>query len=188
MRYLSSACPDTKHVLLVESGSRSVMEAAIPRLRHVFGAETVLDLVTCYPGLPAGLPENSLVWRTQDHTTPQDRARLAREIEAAGAKVVAMVCSGEQIMTRWKWWLAWKLPAKVLIVNENGDFFWFDAAHLGFIRRFVVTRMGVPGEGSGAALMRLALFPFVLAYLLLYATVVHARRALRLIFTPRPHP
>ena len=33
-------------------------------------------------------------------------------------------------MTKWKWALAFRLPVKVLVVNENGDFFWFDREQL----------------------------------------------------------
>ena len=27
-------------------------------------------------------------------------------------------------MTKWKWLIALRIPAKVFIVNENGDYFW----------------------------------------------------------------
>lgn len=188
MRYLSSAWPDEKCVLLIESGSRSVVEAALPRLRHVFGPQAAFHLITCRSGAPADLDAAAAVWRTQDHTSGRDRARLVREIEAAGVTVAAIVCSNEPIMTRWKWWLAWKLPAKVLIVNENADCFWLDTAHLGALRRFLVSRMGASGEGTGRALASLAVFPFILAYLLLYATAVHTRRALRLVFASKSQP
>jgi hypothetical protein len=185
MRYVTSAWPETRRILLVESGSRSIIEAAIPRLRKVFGADTAFHLITCYAGAPAELNPAATVWRTQHHGSPRGRARLIQEMKNSGITIVAMVCSNEQIMTRWKWWLAWKLPAKVLIVNENADCFWFDTAHLGYLRGFVVSRMGVTGEGTGHALASLAAFPFVLAYLLLYATIVHARRALRMAFARR---
>jgi len=29
-------------------------------------------------------------------------------------------------MTKWKWWLAAHLRAKVCILNENGDYFYLD--------------------------------------------------------------
>jgi len=192
MRYLSSACPETNRVLLIESGSRTIIETALPRLQNVFGAAASFELFTCYSGVPANWNPGALVRRTQDHAGSESRARLVRELKASGITVVAFLCSNEQIMTRWKWWLAWKLPAKVLIVNENADCFWLDTANVGVLRRFLVARMGVSGEGSGRALARLAAFPFVLAYLLLYASMVHTRRALRLAFAggsaPKPQP
>jgi hypothetical protein len=167
-------------VLLIESGSRTIMEAAIPRVQNVFGDAATFELFTCYSGAPSNWNPGAVVRRTQDHTSAESRARLVRELKASGTNVVAFLCSNERIMTRWKWWLAWKLPAKVLIVNENADCFWLDTANVGSLRRFLVARMGVSGEGSGRALARLAAFPLVLAYLLLYASMVHTRRALRL--------
>ena len=71
------------------------------------------------------------------------------------------------------------MPAKVFIINENGDYFWFDRMHFGAIRQFVLFRSGLAGSGAVRTLVRLISFPFTLLYLLLYATSVHARRALR---------
>jgi hypothetical protein len=80
-------------------------------------------------------------------------------------------------MAKWKWALALRLPAKLFIINENGDYFWFDRMHLGTIRRFVLFRSGLAGAGAVRTLVRLISFPFTLLYLLLYATSAHARRA-----------
>jgi hypothetical protein len=41
-------------------------------------------------------------------------------------------------------------------------------------------RMGLSGAPAGRTMGRIAMLPLVLLYLLLYASVVHARRALRL--------
>ncbi len=180
MRYLTARCPDIRHVVLVESGSRTVLEAAIPKLRGSFGPGVGLDLVTCYPGGPAGLAPASRIWRTQDYAAGARRGEILRELKATGATVLAIVCSGDPIMTRWKWWLAWKLPMKVLLINENGDSFWLDRVHLRTLRHMVLLRLGLSGTLAGRTVARVAALPFVFVYLLLYATVVHARRALRL--------
>ena len=92
---------------------------------------------------------------------------------------MGIVCSGELVMTKWKWVLALRIPAKIFIINENGDYFWLDRVHLGTLRRFVLFRSGLAGAGAVRTLARLISFPFTLLYLLLYATTVHARRALR---------
>ena len=47
-------------------------------------------------------------------------------------------------MAKWKWALALRLPAKVFVINENGDYFWLDRKHLEPIRQ---TR--APAGGSG---------------------------------------
>ena len=50
---------------------------------------------------------------------------------------LGILCSGEPIMTKWKWWLAAKVPAKIFIINENADYFWLDRARLRQLGRFV---------------------------------------------------
>jgi hypothetical protein len=90
-----------------------------------------------------------------------------------------MVCSGEPLMTKWKWMLAARLPAKVFVINENADYFWLDRTHAGNIWDFVLLRTGLAGSGAVRILARLVSFPFTFLYLLLYAATVHARRVLR---------
>jgi len=82
-------------------------------------------------------------------------------------------------MTKWKWVLAARLRAKVFIINENGDYFWLGRGHLDPLRQFVILRAGLAGSGAVRTLARVFSFPFTLAYLLLYASVAHGRRALR---------
>ena len=75
--------------------------------------------------------------------------------------------------------LGLRIPAKIFIINENGDYFWLDRLHLSSLRQFVLFRSGLAGSGAVRTLVRLAAFPFTLLYLLLYAAVAHAGRALR---------
>jgi hypothetical protein len=98
---------------------------------------------------------------------------------------VGIICSAEPVMFKWKWAVAWKLPAKLFIINESADFYWFDRAHLDLIRQTVLLRSGLAGAGAVRTLARVVSFPFTLAYLLLYASAAHARRALRLTFAGR---
>ena len=185
MRYLTAACPDFSRVLLVESGSRAVMEKAIPRLRNALGPKASFELITCHAGSPFTLDAAARAWRTQDYVTRGDRSQLLRALAGYAPTVVVMICSGEAIMLRWKWWLAWKLPAKVLIVNENSDFFWLDTTNLRVIRRLVLIRLGLSGNVAGPTLLRLVLLPLTVAYLVLYATIVHVRRAIFLASAAR---
>ena len=82
-------------------------------------------------------------------------------------------------MTKWKWALAARLPGKVFVLNENGDYFWLDHGHLAQIRYFILFRAGLTGSGAVRTLARVVLFPFSLLYLILYAITVHFRRILR---------
>src|ERR1039457_7319200 len=88
--------------------------------------------------------------------------------------------SGEPILMKWKWVLALGLPAKVFVINENCDYFWLDRKHLSAVRQFAIARAGMAGTGAVRTPARLIAFPFTLAWLVLYAAAVHARRLLRL--------
>jgi hypothetical protein len=178
--FLSRRIPPADAILLVESGSRSLVERVIPGLRETWGEGVYIDLVTCYSKLPAGFSEaNTRVFRVTDYRGRQARGKLYRELASHRYGLIGIVCSGEPLMTKWKWMLAARLPAKVFIINENGDYFWLDRGHLALLRQFVILRAGLAGTGAVRTLGRVFSFPFTLAYLLLYATTVHARRALR---------
>lgn len=177
---MSRAYPPVHSILLVESGSRELLERAIVPLRQTWGDEVFVDLVTCYSGLPAGFaPETTRVYRVTEHRGRDGRRRLYRQLAENRYGLVGIVCSEQPLMTKWKWVLALRLPAKVFIINENGDYFPLDTREWGNVWRFVLSRAGLGGAGAVRALSRVASFPFTLLYLLLYATTVHTRRALR---------
>lgn len=178
--FLSGAYPPVHSILLVESGSRELLERAVVPLRRTWGDEVFIDLVTCYSGLPAGFtPETTRLYRVTEHRGRDGRRRLYRQLAENRYGLVGIVCSEQPLMTKWKWALALRLPAKVFIINESGDYFALDIREWGNIWRFVLSRAGLAGAGAVRALSRVVSFPFTLLYLLLYATTVHTRRALR---------
>jgi hypothetical protein len=178
--FVTRRLPPAESILLVESGSRSLIEALIRRLRETWAAEARIDLVTCFSKLPQGLDtEHTRVFRVSAYRGRQGRTRLYRELAERNYRILGIICSGEPLMTKWKWALALQLPVKVFIVNENGDYFWLNRGHITAIRDFVLFRSGLAGTGAVRTLARLFSFPFTFMYLLLYATTVHARRALR---------
>jgi len=178
--FLTRRLPETDAILLIESGSRSLLEGLIPSLRETWGEEIPIDLVTCYPTLPGGFREETTrLYCVTEYRGRQGRAKLYRQLAANRYRLLGIVCSGEPLMTKWKWALALRIPAKIFIINENGDYFWLDRGHLTPLREFVLERSDLAGAGAVRTLARLVSFPFTLAYLLLYATAVHARRALR---------
>lgn len=138
-----------------------------------------IDLLTCYAGLPAGLQPGGRVYRTSEYSTSELRAGLARELAGRDYAYAGMICSAEPVMGKWKWWLAWKVPAKFFIINENADYFWLNREHSDTIRRFIFSRTGMSEAGVASTLGRLALFPFGVAYLALYAAAAHSMRRLR---------
>jgi hypothetical protein len=177
--FLTRRLPPTDAILLVESGSRSLIEQVVPGLRHTFGEDIFIDLVTCYARLPKGFESpNTRVYRVTDYRGPEGRAKLYRQLAANRYGLMGIVCSGEPIMTKWKWSLALRLKSKVFLINENGDYFWLDRGHVPLLRELVLLRTGLAGAGAVRTLARVVSFPFTFLYLLLYATIIHARRAL----------
>ncbi|MBZ5612292.1 MAG: hypothetical protein LAP38_28900 [Acidobacteriia bacterium] len=180
MRYfLSKSLPPFSRVLLIESGNRTLYENLLSGFYDAHPGMQA-DLVTCYAGVPEHFRSGAgQVYRVTDYPGRSQRQRLYRELAANRYTIVGIICSAEPIMTKWKWALAARLPAKVFVLNENGDYFWIDRGHLATIRHFVLFRSGLTGSGAVRTLARLVLFPFTLLYLILYALTVHLRRKLR---------
>jgi hypothetical protein len=185
MRYfLTRRHPPMTRILLIESGSRSLIERVIPSLRAVWGPETPIDLVTCYAALPEGFDERGVVYRVADYGSPQGRRQLIGLLRGRQYALAGMVCSAEPIMTKWKWLIALRVPAKFFIINENADYFWISRENAGIIRQFALIRMGLAGSGALRAIGRLLIFPFSVIFLLLYAFAAHSGRILRGVLKP----
>lgn len=175
MRYFfSHDLPPCSRILLIESGSRHLIERVIPFLRTGLGDQIQIDLLTCYPGVPQGV--DGKVFRVTEYGGASGRHKLLSDLAARHYGITGMICSGEPIMTKWKWWVGARLPSKFFIVNENGDFFWLDWWHRRNITGFITYRAGLTGAAAVPTLVRFLLFPFTLAYLILYAGAVHLRR------------
>jgi hypothetical protein len=174
--FLRRSQPPVSRILLIESGSRHLIEHVLPGLRRSYGESIPIDLVTCYTGAPEGI---DAIYRVADYRGAAGRRNLYRALAIRRYPIVGMICSAEPIMTKWKWSLAARLPSKVFVINENGDYFWLDRGHWRAIRHFILFRAGLSGAGAARTLGRLAVFPFTLLYLLLYASTVHIRRVLR---------
>jgi hypothetical protein len=177
--FLRRGIPPFTRVLLVESGRRDLFEDLLPGMYRTHPNMTA-DLITCYAGLPQNFqPDRGGVYRVTDYPGRRARKKLYSLLAANHYAVVGIICSAEPIMAKWKWVLAARLPGKVFILNENGDYFWVDRGHLSNIRHFILFRAGLTGAGAVRTLARLALFPFTLIYLILYAATIHLRRKLR---------
>jgi len=165
--------PEASQILVVESGSRHITDHLIPRMRGHFGQSVAIDLLTCFPEVPAGMARTYNV-----NGYRAARRKLLSELRARRYPIVALICSNEPILKMWKWVLAAALPAKLLIVNENADWFWLDRAHWSHVSRLVKYRAGLADAGIVRAFARVVVFPFTLLYLLLYAAAAHFRRAI----------
>ncbi len=167
-------------MLLVESGSRYLIEGLLSGLYSNHPVNERVDLVTCFPGTPKGFDTSrGTVYRVTDYVGRAARTSLYAKLRAEGYDITGIVCSGEPIMTKWKWTLAWQVPAKVFILNENGDYFWFERAQWRIIKHFALFRAGLSGTAGVSTALRLLLFPFTFTYLLLFAAYFHLRRIAR---------
>ncbi len=186
MRYILSrrAAPVTR-ILLIESGSRSLLEALRPHLRETWARDVPIDLVTCYSGLPAGFGPETEVYRVTDYGSPERRKELLRQLRTQNYDIAGIICSAESIMTKWKWLIALRLPVKVFIINENGDYFWINREQVSNVWGFCLVRLGLSGEGAIRTMGRLLIFPFSLLFLLLYAFAAHAGRIIRQALHPK---
>jgi len=184
MRYFlrPHRAPAVKKVLLIESGSRELLEKLIPLLPGLFNGPVEVDLVTCFGGLPSTFTTGR-VYRVGCYGTPELRATLYRELISNQYQVTGMICSGEPIMSKWKWMLAYRIPAHTFLLNENGDYVWMDSRHIPTLWEFVRFRSGLEGAGAVRTLARFVLFPFSLLFLLAYAALAHLRRR----FNTIPH-
>jgi hypothetical protein len=177
--FFSQRTPPGTRILLIESGSRGILEGIVAHLQSGWGRDMPVDLVTCYGGLPAGLHAATQVFRVSDFATPELRRELIRELRSRDYAYAGMICAAEPIMNKWKWWLALQLPVKFFVINENGDYFWLNRQNAKAMRSFVLIRMGLSGADAPRTLGRLLIFPFCVLYLLLYAGLAHLRRFIR---------
>jgi hypothetical protein len=172
--------PAVDRILLVESGSRHVLERAIAGMTRGFPGVR-LELCTCLSGLPSGA-DFDRVWRVTDAPSMSAKWQMARAIAASRPPVAAILFSGEPILFYWKAALLLLLPSKILLINENGDFFWLDGPNLPTLRQFVGARLGMNGEGMLRGVCRVVSFPFVLVFLVLAAALTYMTRWSRLLY------
>ena len=177
MRYfISRAVPPFSRVLLVESGRRELFEDLLRGLYEVHPNMTA-DLVTCYAGTPRQFrSDRGRVYRVTDYPDPVSRKKFYAELAANRYSIAGIICSAEPIMTKWKWMITAQVPAKLFVLNENGDYFWVDYSNWKLVVQFFTFRAGLTGSGAVMTPVRLILLPFTFAFLLLYAAWVHLKR------------
>ena len=107
------------------------------------------------------------------------RWQLLNDLAKSGYTNLGMICSGQPVMTQWKWAIAARVPAKVFLINENADYLYLDRAHWRNVLWLMIVRSGFGGGSLVPALARIIVFPFALVYLLLFAAVVHLKRFAR---------
>jgi hypothetical protein len=175
----SKACPSFERLLVIESGPRDVAEIFLQHLYEVQKSSHV-DLLSCYGGRPQAFdPERGTVYSVHDAAARQNRGRFIRQLLGNRYTIVAILCTGDPVLAKWKWIIALRAKAKILIVNEHAGFFLLDFQHHRFARMMLSLRLGVHQPFQLRLVGELLLMPFTIGYLALYAAYVHARRVLR---------
>lgn len=179
MRYFfQGRAPETRDVLVMESGSPDTALRAVSNFSKAFPGVR-FHLCTCQAEVRASI--YSTVVRVTDYPSGWQKLRLLFSFWNFHSKILVILCTGDPILFRWKVLAALLVPAKILIVNENGDYFWFDWHNRRTIRRFLAVRWGVNRSGLGVLFLRLLIFPFTLLYLLATAGFLYLRRWRRLL-------
>lgn len=177
--FLSNRVPPVERILLVESGPAAIAESVIPRLRQSFGEQLPIDRLTWTATKSSTSPR---VWRTADYPSTGGRLQLLREIRRSRPPIVAVICANTAYLRSWRAAVLAAVPAKILIVNENADFFWLDRANFANLRQMLLRRSGLVGESTVHLAGRALLFPIAFSYLAMYAFALHSRRSLRTLF------
>ena len=176
--FFNNAVPPARDILLIESGSQHVLVRALGGIRQVF-PEARLHLITCWPDPPQG--SFASVLRVRDYPGRRAKLRLLTSFRRKPSDVLAVVCSKEPVMYAWKMMALLLVPAKTLIINENGDFFWLDWHNRRTLRRFLQTRWGIVHREFLLTLLRAMAFPLTVLFLLATAAWLYARRWRRLL-------
>lgn len=182
MRYLFGNFPGTEDVLLIESGSPEVGLRVVEKIRKHF-PDARYHLLTWRPETTGAHHSAGYqsIFRASDFPTGMEKARLLFSLARRGWRVLAILCTGEPLLRRWKLLALVIFPSKVLVANENADFFWLDWAHRRNLRQFLAVRWGVNRDEIAATAARALLFPFTLLFLLLTALYLYTRRWRRLL-------
>ena len=170
--------PPPLDILLIESGSQEIFRRGLESIRRSF-PEARLHLLTCWPDPPPG-PLASL-HRVQDHASRRDKLRLLRSFRKEPSDALAILCSKEPVMYTWKLLALLVVPAKTLIINENGDYFWFDWQNRGALRQFLQSRWTIIRKEFFLTMLRALVFPFTVLFLLANAARLYSRRWRRLL-------
>lgn len=177
--FLSGRAPHATKILLVESGSRHLLERAVAEMSRHFPAAK-FDLCTCYPGVLETAAVDQ-VWRVNEVRSFGAKLSMARAVLRTRPPIAALLFSGEPVMFNWKMLLLAALPSKIIVINEHGDFFWLDRKNLTLLRSFVGARLGVGGDAFLRAFSQVLVFPFVFLFLVFYTLVTYLARWTRLL-------
>ena len=176
--FFSPRVPAPTDILVLESGPREVAAKALQGIRAMF-PRARYHLCTCW--LEAPQETFTTIYRVADFSSGRDKLRLLWSFRCKRWPVLVVLCTDSSILWRWKVLALLLQPAKVLIVNENADFFWLQWANRGILRQLLRTRWGLPTGALFRTTLAALVFPATFLVLAATAAVYYARRWRRLL-------
>jgi hypothetical protein len=169
-------------ILFIESGERDTAEQILARLYTAPGIERV-DVLTCLDTRPEQFDSaRGTLYSVHAPEAVASRRAFVDRMARGPYSAIAIVCSGSGILEKWKWAIALRTRAKVVIADEHANLFPLDYEHRDELLTLLSTRI-TPDFGFLGELARLAgefiVMPFTIAYLILFTIFVHLRRKLR---------
>jgi hypothetical protein len=183
-RFLARAQPSFERILLVESAPRKVMEETL-RYLYLTKDPVQLDVLTCYDSPPDSFDfDRGVVYSVNDPEARENRGKFIRGLLAPSYTILGVMCTGTPILQKWKWVLAFRTSARLVVVNEEARYFGLDVWNLKTARLMLLKRLnpfadsafGSLAEAGAASLADILLVPFTVAYLLLCTAAIHLRR------------
>jgi hypothetical protein len=181
-RFLVRAQPSFERILLIESGPRESGEKALNFLYGVKNAAQI-DLLTCFSTPPDSFDAaRGRVYSVHDREVVENRSRFIAKLAKNPYTLVAVLCTGSPILQRWKWAIAVRTSARLVLMNEEANYFTADVWNLKTARLMLLKRLSDRATALAglSGLLSWIFAPFTLGYLCLYTGMVHLRRWIRL--------
>jgi hypothetical protein len=181
-RFLVRAQPSFERILLIESGPR---ESGDKALRFLYGVKRAaqIDLLTCFSTAPDSFDAaRGCVYSVHDREVVANRSRFIGKLARNPYTLVAVLCTGSPILQRWKWAIALRTSARLILMNEEANYFTADVWNLETARLMLLKRLSDRATALAglSGLLSWIFASFTVGYLCLYTGMVHLRRWTRL--------
>lgn len=167
-----------ERVLLVESAARESGELLLTHLTGRAGGNE-MHLLTCYDTPPSALNQFAHTQCLSVHASEavQNRTAYATQLARAPYDALIVLCTGSGVLAKWKWLLVLKTRSRVVFADEFGEFFFVTLRNPGPLLVLAIRRTRISSVPELLLWFgRMLMAPFVLAFLISHAMLVHVRR------------
>lgn len=170
-----------RRILLIESAPREAAEQALLNMYRKPETQLV-DVLSCYSEPPKGFDAHrGSAYFVHSNEAVSNRWGFIRSLSAAPYDTIAMVSAGSSVMRNWKWAIALRSSARLLLIDEFGESMPLSIREGGSFWRILVYRSNLASAATlFLAAVRLGMLPLIMAYLVAYGAVAHVRRWARL--------